>query len=94
MFGELTNELALEDWKFQGDQLNIYKNQKRASTMIFITFFIVYTCFPALVVYKPMPGSYFKYLLGNPDTDDHENWHQINAVAWCGVINVGSFLIF
>ena len=63
--------------------------------MIFITFFIACICFPGLIIYKPLPGFYFKYLLGKHDADRaNESQHQENAVAWCGIINVGLFLVF
>ena len=63
--------------------MKILCNQKIALVMIFITFFISATCFPSLIVYKPLPGKHFSVLE-----------RQIEGVAFLGTINVGTFLIF
>ena len=63
----------------------IFKNTRKQSIMIMLTWMISAVCFPSLIVHKPFPGQLFE---GN---SFEKNIHNI---AWLGCFNVGTFFCF
>ena len=55
----------------------IYKKSPRPYVMLVLTHIIAYTCFPSIIIYKNLPGNYFKSA-----GDSEEN--NIQTVAWMG----------
>ena len=44
----------------RGLKSGIYKKSPRPYVMLVLTHIIAYTCFPSIIIYKNLPGHYFK----------------------------------
>ena len=68
---------------------DLFQKQSPQIYFIFMTYFMVALCFPSLICYQHLPGSFFSQI-SEGDTDMSE---RENIAKWIGCVNVGTFIV-